>query len=372
MSQAEELASAFRTRWGETPSVFRAPGRVNLIGEHTDYNEGFVMPAALSLCTWVAAGKRADRTLAIHSESFGESREFDLDDPAPQASHHWSDYVRGVAATCQKEGYPIPGANLLIRSDVPIGAGLSSSAAIEVATAAALLGFAGVKIAPVAMAKLCRRAENEFVGIQCGIMDQFAACHGNPGEALMLDCRSLEFSRTPLPAEACLVICNTMVRHELAQSEYNQRRAACSAGVRHLARVLPHVTALRDVAGDDLEKHGWDMSATVYRRCRHVIGENARVGQAFAALRRGSLHRFGELMRASHDSLRDDFEVSCPELDILVEIATSLPGVYGARMTGAGFGGCTVNLVRKEHAEAFRQAVVGRYREATGRVVQLY
>ncbi len=372
MSHDAELVRAFRARWGETPVVFRAPGRVNLIGEFTDYNDGFVMPAALTLSTWVAAGKRPDRVLTVHSENFGESREFTLDEPSPQGSQHWSDYVYGVAVILQRAGYRLGGANLLICGEVPIGAGLSSSAALEVATAMAFLDFAGITVAPTEIAKLCQRAENEFVGVQCGIMDQFVACHGSPGEALMLDCRSLAFRRARLPAGIGLVICNTMVHHELARGEYNQRRADCSAGVRHMARVLPHVTALRDVTRSELEKYGRTMDATVYRRCRHVVSENERVEQAFTALQDGALDRFGDLMRASHYSLRDDFEVSCPELDILVDIASDLPGVYGSRMTGGGFGGCTVSLVQKEYADTFSNTLQRRYRESTGRDPTMY
>ena len=366
MSVPADLAQAFEARWGTRPSIFHAPGRVNLIGEHTDYNDGFVMPAALTFSTWVAAAKRSDRTLAIHSENFGESREFDLDDPAPKALHHWSDYLNGVAVTLQRAGYPIRGANLLIRGEVPIGAGLSSSAAIEVATALALLGISGITIERVQIAKLCQRAENEFVGIQCGIMDQFVACHGSPGEALMLDCRSLESQRVPLLSGTSLVICNTMVHHELARSEYNQRRAECSAGVRYLARFLPGIAALRDVSVSELEKYGTSMDQNVYRRCRHVVSENNRVEQALRALMQADLVRFGELMHASHSSLRDDFEVSCSELDALVDIATDLPGVYGSRMTGGGFGGCTINLVAKSAADSFCETIQLRYREKTG------
>jgi galactokinase len=352
--------------------IFRAPGRVNLIGEHTDYNDGFVMPAALAFTTSVEVSGRSDRILVVHSENFDETREFYLDDPAPKASHHWSDYVHGVAVILQRAGYRVEGANLSIRGEVPIGAGLSSSAALEVATAFALLDVSGTTLTPVEIAKLCRRAENEFVGIQCGIMDQFTACHGSPGEALMLDCRSLAFRRVTLPAGACLVICNSMVHHELARSEYNQRRVDCTDGVRHLAAMLPHVSALRDVSLSELEKYGRNMDETVYRRCRHVIGENGRVEEAFTALQCGDPGRFGELMRASHRSLRDDFEVSCPELDLLADTAAQLPGVYGSRMTGGGFGGCTVNLVREEYADAFCETIRRRYRESTGKEPALY
>jgi galactokinase len=352
---------------GRLARVFRAPGRVNLIGEHTDYNDGFVMPVALDLSTAVAVGKRADRVLAIRSESFGEGCEFDLDDPAPLASHHWSDYVRGVAVMLQRAGLRVSGADLLIRGDVPMGAGLGSSAAVEVATARALLDASGETLPPVEIAKLCQRAENEFVGVRCGIMDQFAACHGNPGEALMLDCRSLEFRRAALPAGTRLVICNSMVKHELAGSEYNRRREECAEGARCLG-----VAALRDVTVDRLEECGRDLDQTVYRRCRHVVSENARVELAADALELGDLDRLGALMLASHRSLRDDFEVSCAELDLLAGLASALPGVYGSRMTGGGFGGCTVSLVQNELADAFCETMRLRYREATGFETEIY
>jgi galactokinase len=366
------MKQAFQALYGAQPRVFRAPGRVNLIGEHTDYNDGFVMPAAIEFSTWVAASARDDRTLAIRSENFSESREFPLDDADARAEHHWSDYIRGVAVILERAGHRLRGANLLIRGEVPIGSGLSSSAAIEVATASALLAVSGISLGRVEIALLCQRAENEFVGMRCGIMDQFISCSGRAGHALMLDCRSLDYRLLPLPSGVRLVICNTMVHHELAGGEYNRRRADCEAGVRHLARALPHIKALRDATLADLEQHGRDLPEVVYRRCRHVIGENARVEQAAAALERGDLSAFGSLMRASHASLRDDYEVSCQELDLMVELANKAEGVYGARMTGGGFGGCTINLVRNENVPAFQESVARGYREATGKDPVIY
>jgi galactokinase len=325
-----------------TGRTFRAPGRVNLIGEHTDYNDGLVMPAAIDFATYVDVSARADRRLAVHSENYSETVEFDLDDPEPRARGHWSDYVLGVAKMLDANG-----ADLRIRSDVPMGAGLSSSAALEVAVALALLRS---DMDRTALAKLCQRAENEFVGVRCGIMDQFSACHARAGNALMLDCRTLEHRFVPLPAGVTLVIANTMVRHSLAAGEYNRRRAECEEGSAHFGR------SLRDVTIAELEREGRGLSDLVYRRCRHVISENARVIAAAAALEGGDLLNFGELMYQSHRSLRDDFEVSCAELDTLVEIAAAVPGVVGSRMTGGGFGGCTISLVRDEHVDAFRAA----------------
>jgi galactokinase len=331
--------------------MFRAPGRVNLIGEHTDYNDGFVMPAAIEFATYVEVTGRADRKLVAHSENYSETCEFDLDESDAQARGHWSDYVRGVAVTLERAGHRLNGANLRIRSDVPIGAGLSSSAALEVATALALLRDAPME--RIALAQLCQRAENEFVGVRCGIMDQFSACHARAGQALLLDCRTLEYRFAALPPGVKLVIANTMVRHSLASGEYNRRRAECEEGAAYFGR------SLRDVTMAELQRAGRGLSEVVFRRCRHVITENARAVAAASALGHADLRAFGRLMDQSHRSLRDDYEVSCAELDGLVESAAGLPGVYGSRMTGGGFGGCTVSLVQEEYVEAFRKAVGG-------------
>jgi len=345
---------------------FRAPGRVNLIGEHTDYNNGFVMPVAIDLHTEVSIQARDDRKLVISSDTFAESVEFDLDEATPTARHHWSDYIRGVAVMLEREGHRLRGADLEIRSDVPIGSGLSSSAALEVATAYALLESIGVAIDPPELAQLCQRAENDFVGMRCGIMDQFISCLGRAGNALMLDCRSLEYRHLPLPEDVRLVICNTMINHELAASKYNERRAECEAGVRHFAKSKPSVRALRDVTIADLERQRTELDGTILKRCRHVISENERVIKAATALEERSLITFGELMAESHRSLRDDYEVSCAELDMMVDLANQAEGIYGARMTGGGFGGCTVNIVAADSVQRFKQAVADGYEQATG------
>src|ERR1041384_3969292 len=308
--------------------TFRAPGRVNLIGEHTDYNDGFVMPAALDLSTWVSVSPLDHHRLHVYSENFNEEIEVDLDDQNLAARGHWSDYPVGVAVVLERAGHHLRGARLQIRGEVPIGSGLSSSAAIEVATACALTANSGLRIDPRELALLCQRAENEFVGARVGIMDQFVSLFGQAHKALLLDCRSLEFRLLPLPDNVRLIICNTMVKHALASSAYNERRAQCEAGVEYMAKFLPNVTALRDVTIEQLEEHASGLDDVVYRRCRHVITENARVLSAGDALERGDLERFGELMGESHRSLRDDYEVSSDELDLIVEIAEKIEGVY--------------------------------------------
>lgn len=345
---------------------------MNLIGEHTDYNDGFVMPAALDFFTWVSLSPLDQRKLQIHSENFNEEVEVDLDDPNLAARGHWSDYPVGVAVVLERAGHRLRGASLRIRGEVPIGSGLSSSAAIEVATACALTANSGLKIDNRELALLCQRAENEFVGARVGIMDQFVSLFGQAQHALLLDCRSLEFKLLPLPDNVRLIICNTMVKHELASSAYNERREQCEAGVRYLAQFYPNVRALRDVTIEQLEQHRSGLAEVIYRRCRHVVTENARVIEAGEALEQHDLSRFGRLMGASHVSLRDDYEVSSEELDLMVELAQKLDGVYGARMTGGGFGGSTVNLVRKEKADEFRARVAQGYERVTGLKPEIY
>lgn len=345
--------------------TFRAPGRVNLIGEHTDYNDGFVMPVALDFSTTVTLTPRDDDKLSLHSSAFAEHVECSLDAlPSPQ--NHWSDYPIGVAFVMSKDAHNLRGANLEIEGNVPLGAGLSSSASIEVATALALAANSNLKLERAELARICQRAENEYVGARVGIMDQFASLFGCAGHALMLDCRSLEFELLPLPENVRLIICNTMVKHELASSEYNERRAQCEEGVRILREFLPQVRALRDVTVSELDLYGGKLPEIVFRRCRHIVTENDRVSSAAAALKENDLGKFGELMVQSHSSLRDDFEVSCRELDVMVEINRQLDGVFGSRMTGGGFGGCTVSLVAMDHAEGFTKTVKRRYHEATG------
>ncbi len=354
------------------PRKFRAPGRVNLIGEHTDYNDGFVMPAAINLSVFVSIWPRDDRKLQIKSESFDDEIEFDLDQQNRPSEHHWSDYAVGVAVMLERAGHRLRGARLELRGEVPLGSGLSSSAAVEVATACALVANSNLTIDRRELALLCQRAENEYVGARVGIMDQFVSLFGKEQSALLLDCRSLDYKLLPLPDTVNLVICNTMVKHALASGAYNERRAQCEAGVKHLAQFLPNVRALRDVMLAQLEQYGRDLPEVVYRRCRHVISENARVLSAGEALAQHDLHRFGELMAASHRSLRDDYEVSSEELDLMVELANKVAGVYGARMTGGGFGGSTVNLVDVEKVEEFKRYIASEYERITKLRPEIY
>ncbi len=358
------------------PELYRAPGRVNLIGEHTDYNHGLVMPAAIPFYTVVAAAARDDGRLRMHSLNFNATMEVDLSaehqsDVPPTAAGHWCDYVAGVAWALRRAGFAVPGAELMIQGGVPIGSGLSSSAALEVATGFALLSLAGVEPDRKQLALLCQRAENEYVGMRCGIMDQFASACGQAGYVLLLDCRSLEYQPVKV-GNAQLVICNTMIRHKLAAGEYNKRRAQCEQGVNTMASRRAGITALRDVSLPELLASKAVLDSVVFRRCHHIITENARVEAMSLALAAQDLDAAGELMNQSHQSLRDDFEVSCSELDLMVQLARQIDGVYGARMTGGGFGGCTVNLVDPAAVDQFRVEVAARYSAATGHWPEIY
>jgi galactokinase len=345
---------------------------VNLIGEHTDYNDGFVFPAAIDLFTWVAIAPRRDRRIHLQSENIGQSAEFDLNAGPRAASREWSSYVFGVALVLDQSGYQLRGANLLIRGDVPIGAGVSSSAALEVAAGFALLANSGITIDGTKLALFCQKAENDFVGTRCGIMDQLASACCVRDRALLLDCRSLHFRTVPLPSGIRLVICNSMVKRELAASAYNTRRAECEEGVRILAERFPGVRALRDVTIEQLQSCQEALPKNVYKRCRHVVSEDERVIQAADALQYNRLDDLRGLMAESHCSLRDDYEVSCPELDLLVDLASQAEGVHGARMTGAGFGGCTINLVNSEAVAEFQRRISPEYERRVGLKPDIY
>ena len=370
-----DLRPAFSRRFPShnTPArIFRAPGRTNLIGEHTDYNDGFVFPAAIDRATWIAIAPRHDRILKIHSEHFNETIEFNIDDTSPAPRKHWSDYVRGVAIMLQKSGVGLNGADFLIRSDVPLGSGLSSSASLEVATAFALTALANRELHKLEIAKLCQRAENEFVGAHVGIMDQFVSCFGKSHHAIFLDCRSLSHEAVPLPADVRLIVCNTMVKHNIASGAYNDRRGDCDEAVARLENLIPGIRALRDVSPELLYEHARWLPEVLLRRARHVVTENARVLAARQALIDNDLESLGALMKKSHASLRDDYEVSCNELDVMADLANNFPGCFGARMTGGGFGGCTINLVRVDQVEEFAIHMREGYQGATGIAPEIY
>ena len=358
--------------------MYRAPGRVNLIGEHTDYNDGFVLPIALDRSTWVDAAPRDDRLIVVHSRELNETLTVDLDRNPPAPSGSWIDYVRGVAAVLDIR----KGADLSIASDVPIGAGLSSSAALEIACGFALLDITGRPVDLAALARAGQRAEHDFVGTRCGLMDQTIACFGRAGHALLLDTRTFQRRHVPIPASLRIVVGNTMVRHAHASGEYNARRADCEEGVAVLARTgnlkpgtgnrEPRTGNLRDVTMEDLEAARGELSCRVYRRCRHVITENARTLAAADALAAGDAESLGRLMRESHESLRQDYEVSCAELETMIAIAWRTFGVYGARMTGGGFGGSIVALVDAAHAPNIARELRREYAEATGRTPDVW
>jgi galactokinase len=368
------LISSFRENFGSDPeSLVRAPGRVNLIGEHTDYNDGFVFPVAIDRDIMVACSLRDDKLVRVYSLDFGAMVEFSLNDIKYDSENKWSNYPRGVARFLQEGGYELRGLDAVITGNVPQEAGLSSSAAMEVAMAMAFERVSGLEIDPVEMALICQKAENQFVGVNCGIMDQFISRMGRKDHALLLDCRRLEFELVPLHLEGIsIVVCNTSVKRGLLDSEYNERRSECERGVRRLEEFLPGIAALRDVDIADFEKYKYHLSLITERRCGYVIKEDDRVLQSVQALEENDLVRFGVLMNESHIGLRDEYEVSCPELDAMVEIAWSADGVLGSRMTGAGFGGCTVTLITEDDVEQLIEKVRKEYPERTGLQPEIY
>ncbi|MEJ2557291.1 MAG: galactokinase [Anaerolineae bacterium] len=369
MSLFQRTLDTFRAKFSPDPQprLFRAPGRVNLIGEHTDYNDGFVLPAAIDYQVVVAARERDDARINVYALDFGRWDHFDLDSITRRRKNAWSNYIRGVAWSLQQDGHALVGMDAVVAGDVPIGAGLSSSAAIEVAIGYTLLRLGKVEVDRIALALAAQRAENDFVGMRCGIMDQFISCLGQVNHALLIDCRDLSHRPVPLPPDAALIIADSGVRRGLVESEYNARRAECEAAARHF-----DVPALRDLDEAAFDARAHELPSVVRRRARHVITENARTLAATQALDAGDLATFGELMDASHTSLRDDFEVSCRELDMLVEIARSVDGVYGARLTGAGFGGCIVAIAQHAAAEKVATAIYERYPPDAGREAKVY
>ncbi len=346
--------------------TFTAPGRVNLIGEHTDYTGGFVLPMAIDFETSAAIEPCSGDQITFLSENFHEEVRYNLADLPSHGRGHWSDYPAGVLWMLRKKGIDVPAFTLRLSGDIPLGSGLSSSASVEVATAMALLHHAGIKLPGEEIATLCRSVENDFVGASSGIMDQFVIVYGRAGHALLLDCRSLQHENLPLPPSVSVVICNSMVKHTVAHGEYGDRNGEVLAGQAVIVRERPGIGSLRDATLGDLDACRALMSPESYHRCRHIITENERVQRARVALQAGDLASFGKLMYEAHDSFRDDFAASCPEIDKLVEIAATLPGCFGARITGGGFGGCTVNLVAADDAESFRHELMRQYKNALG------
>jgi len=357
---------------GAAVRVAVAPGRVNLIGEHTDYNDGFVLPMAIGRAAVVVFRPRPDRTLRGHSVAFGETKEVELDALSAPGGDDWLSYVAGVAWAFAAEGLEVPGLDVVVDGDVPIGAGLSSSAALEMATARALCAAGNLPWDAVRMAKLGQKAENQFVGMNCGIMDQFASAACREGHALLLDCRSLESQPVPLPEDAAVVVMDTGARRALAGSAYNDRRAACERVVARVSAFEPQVRALRDVTPEMLERARADLDLTDLQRASHVVPENRRPVEMAAALQAGDLAAAGRLMNDSHFSLRDLYEVSCEELDLMTEIARKQLSCYGARMTGAGFGGCAVALVARNAVVEFCDHVLSAYTEKVALPAALY
>ena len=373
--RTQELIAEFRKRYGAEPTaVASGPGRVNLIGEHTDYNDGFVLPVALQRDVRFVFRPRNDRQVRVFSMEFGENYEFDLDNLSYNDAMLWTNYVMGVAWSLAEQGLTLTGIDAVMSGNVPRGSGLSSSAALEVATAQAFLAASGLLgvLDGATIARVAQRAENVFVGVNCGIMDQFISVLGAENHALLIDCRSLTYELVPMPGEAALVIGNTRASRSLASSAYNERRQECETGVALLRAALPAITALRDVTSAELEQHRDLLPAVVYQRCRHVVSENERVGRMVAALRAGDLVQAGELMNASHESLRDDYAVSSPALDAMVAAMRSVPGCYGARLTGAGFGGCAVALVAPGQEKAVADAIFEHYPKATNIWPEVY
>ena len=379
----EKIQLLFTERFHSEPDIIvQAPGRVNLIGEHTDYNDGFVFPAAIDRYITIVARRRNDRKVILYALDFDNATEFSLDSPIQPStgSVAWSNYTKGVAHFLFKAGYNLCGCEALITGDIPIAVGLSSSAALEIASALMFLNLSASKNISynwnnTEIALLCQRAENQFVGVNCGIMDQFTCLYGKKDHALFLDCRSLDFELVPLKTgDFKIVVCNTKVKRELANSEYNKRRAECERGVDILRRLSlnPDIIALRDVSIEVFNAYAEHLPQVTKKRCSYVIEENMRVKKGIKALKSGDFQQFGNLMKASHEGLKDKYEVSSPELDMIVRIANKSEGVIGTRMTGAGFGGCTVSLVYSNALQEFTETVKSKYQQLTKITPEIY
>ena len=375
MVNPESVRSEFAARFGNAENVrlFRAPGRVNLIGEHTDYNDGFVLPAAIDRDTVVAARPREDLIVSAYSINLVEEGFFDLAHTHEIRKGEWLNYVEGTARVLERKGFKIAGADIVLESDLPVGAGLSSSASLEMAVATALVRLGDQPIDRKRMALACQEGEQEFTGAKIGIMDQFISAFGEEGSALLLDCRSLETIAIPVDLERhALLICDTGVKHDLAASAYNERRNECKEAVKQLSELIPNIRNLRDVSEAKLLAFGGELPDVLLRRARHVITENSRTLAAAQALRDRQYDILSELMYASHESLKTDYEVSSLELDLLVDTARTIPGVFGSRMTGGGFGGCTVSFVEQDRVGEFKTRMSTAYKEVFGRDLSIY
>ncbi|GAB3948599.1 galactokinase [Spirosoma harenae] len=371
MDLLSQLTHSFQELFQADPLLICTPGRVNLIGEHTDYNEGFVLPAAIDKAIYLAVGARTDRELHFVAHDLNETFQGSLDNLTPTKT--WADYLLGVGVQLRLAGHEFNGFNCVFGGTIPMGAGLSSSAALENGVGFAINELYNLGLDRVELVKLSQRAENEFVGAKVGIMDMFASMMGKADHVIKLDCRSLEYTYAPLQMDGIsIVLCDSRVKHALVDSEYNTRRAECDAGVHFLQTFYPEIKSLRDVTIAMLDQHLRDTEPLIYRRCAYVVQENQRLLDGVAALEAGDVATFGQLMYGSHEGLSQWYEVSCPELDILVDIARQQPGVLGSRMMGGGFGGCTINLVREETLDTFTNLIIKQYKAQTGKDAYLH
>ncbi|MFT5501986.1 MAG: galactokinase [Woeseiaceae bacterium] len=357
---------AFLSSTNASIRFYRAPARVNIIGEHTDYNDGFVLPVATNLHSWLGLTPRQDRIIEIHSGNVNETESFSLDELQPRSDVDWIDYVKGVAAMLERNGLRLRGANILIDSEIPLGAGLSSSASLEVIVARALLDLANLSLPAADLARLCKQAEHEFAHVRCGIMDQYTIACARRDFAILLDCRSLEATEVPISNDIAFVITDSGVRHRLPDGDYNSRGSECAAAVEKLRAFDAAVETLRDVTPDMLTKAEATLGDVLFRRCRHIINENDRVQQVVDALEQEDVVRIGAMLTACHASLRDDYEVSCEEIDTLVETANGCDGVLGSRMVGGGFGGCVLSVTTSTYAERVRMQIGERFAKVAG------
>ena len=369
---SNQIVKKFNELFKKEPLLIRSPGRINLIGEHTDYNDGFVFPAAIDKEIHFAVAKNDISMFRFYAFDLQESFEMKVED-LKKSETSWANYLLGVAAQYKKAGYKLEGIDCVFGGDIPLGAGLSSSAAIENGFAFALKEILKAPISKIEMVKMAQKAEHEYAGVMCGIMDQFASMTGKKDHAIKLDCRSLDFEYANIDLkEYGILLCNTNVKHELASSEYNTRRTECETGVQILQKYDNNITALRDVSLSLLQEHREEFDPIVYKRCEFVVKENLRVEDAFSALAKDDIKALGALMYQSHEGLRDDYDVSCKELDLLFDMAKKSDDVVGARMMGGGFGGCTINIVKKDKMEAFAEKIFLEYQNITGNKPEIY